>query len=533
MFLHFMHLSTFQLAKKTTDPQFHHYSMNRLIRIQLQPLGKTIQVPPGTPLRHVLFAYGVEFPCGGKARCRGCRIKVLEGEAPITPEQQQKLSPKEIAEGWRLACCVLVTNDLTIDLAQWEATILSDDTPFTFEPAPGLGIAIDLGTTTIVAQLIDRRTGQILGVQSALNSQATHGADIMTRIQYTLTKDNRQSLTRSVRDQIAFLVQTLFVNTSASISDLRSIVLVGNTVMHHLFCGLSVEPLAHYPFESPANGLQTFQPSDLNWDFPEHTAIQFLPCLGGFVGSDILAGILATRIHLSQNLQCLIDLGTNGEIVIGNKERLLCASTAAGPAFEGSRIFMGMRAVTGAISEVHMEQNKLVCSVLGGVSPRGICGSGLVDAVAVGLDMGAIQPQGRLTIKEEPFLLENPVKLIQADIRELQLAKGAIAAGVRILLTQWGAQPEQVERIYLAGAFGNYINHESARRIGLFHFSGSQIQPAGNTALLGAKMALFNVSQIIDHTGPLRKRIRHVNLNADPRFEEIYMEEMRFPFSIR
>jgi uncharacterized 2Fe-2S/4Fe-4S cluster protein (DUF4445 family) len=503
--------------------------MNRLIHIELQPLGKTIRVRPGTPLRHVLFPYGVEFPCGGKARCRGCRIKIVQGEVPITPEQQQKLSPKELAEGWRLACCVLVTNDLTIDLAQWETPILSDDTPFSFEPAPGLGIAIDLGTTTIVAQLLDRSSGHILGVQSALNAQATHGADIMTRIQYDLIQDNRNALTRAIRNQIALLIPKLFHNVPASIDDLRSIVLVGNTVMHHLFCGLSVESLAHYPFESPANGLQTFRPSDLAWPIPENVLIQFLPCLGGFVGSDILAGILATRIHENSTLQCLIDLGTNGEIVIGNRERMLCASTAAGPAFEGARISMGMRAITGAISEVRLEQNKLVCGILGGGNPRGICGSGLVDAVAVGLDTGVIQPRGRLTNKEEPFLLQNPVKLTQADIRELQLTKGAIAAGLRILLDQWNAQPEQVEKVYLAGAFGNYINLESARRIGLIPFSASQIQSAGNTALLGAKMALFNMGRQIDPTTPLRQRIRHVNLNTDPRFEEIYIQEMQFP----
>lgn len=500
--------------------------MKPLLHIVLQPLGKTLQVHPGTPLRQVLFAHGVEFPCGGKARCRGCRIKVLQGEVPITPEQKLKLSPKELADGWRLACCVLATNDLTIDLAQWEATILSDDSAFAFDPAPGFGIAVDLGTTTIVAQLIDRGNGRLLSVQSALNAQAAYGADIMTRIQYALTEENRKSLESTIRDQIALLVQKLFHDIPASIADLRSIVLVGNTVMHHLFCGLSVEPLSHRPFESTADGLQSFRPSELDWKIPDSVTIKFLPCLGGFVGSDILAGILATRIHESQALQCLIDLGTNGEIVIGNHERMLCASTAAGPAFEGARISMGMRAVTGAISEVRLEQNKLVCGVLGGGTPRGLCGSGLVDAVAAGLDMGAIQPRGRLTNKEEPFLLENPVKLVQADIRELQLTKGAIAAGIRILLDQWGAPPEQVEKVFLAGAFGNYINRESARRIGLLPFSSSQIQPAGNTALLGAKMALFDASL---HTSPLRGRIRHVCLNSDPRFEEIYMNEMSFP----
>lgn len=506
--------------------------MNRQIHIELQPLGKTLQVHPETPLRHVLFTYGVEFPCGGKAHCRGCRIKVLHGEVPITPEQRLKLSDKELADGWRLACCVSVTSDLTIDLAQWEAPILSDDSSFAFTPAPGLGIAIDLGTTTIVAQLIDRRTGRVLNVRSALNTQAKHGSDIMTRIQFALLEENRKSLENMIREQIGLLIQKLFHNSSASIEELKSVVLVGNTVMHHLFSGVSVEPLARKPFESQNKGLQNFHSSALGWNIPGNVPIQFLPCLGGFVGSDILAGVMGTRMLESHTLQCLIDLGTNGEIALGNQERILCASTAAGPAFEGARISMGMRAATGAISEVHLEQNKLVCGVLGGGIPRGLCGSGLVDAVAAGLEMGAIQPRGRLTNKEEPFLLENPVKLVQADIRELQLTKGAIAAGVRILLDQWGARPEQVEKVYLAGAFGNYINRESARRIGLIPFSSNQIQSAGNTALLGAKMALFNVDVQKDHTTSMRQRIHHVNLNDDPRFENFYIEEMQFPSNV-
>ena len=166
--------------------------------------------------------------------------------------------------------------------------------------------------------------------------------------------------------------------------------------------------------------------------------MRFLPCLGSFVGSDILAGLLATKLHESERLAALIDLGTNGEIVVGNRERMLCASTAAGPAFEGARISMGMRAATGAISEVRVRDGGLECHVLGNVAPRGICGSGLVDAVAAGLELGWISPKGRLA-NGDSLALAGPVSLNQWDVRELQLAKGAIAAGLRILLEQWGA----------------------------------------------------------------------------------------------
>jgi len=262
------------------------------------------------------------------------------------------------------------------------------------------------------------------------------------------------------------------------------------------------------------------------------SAVRFLPCLGGFVGSDILAGILATRLHESGPLVGLVDLGTNGEIVIGNRERLLCASTAAGPAFEGARISMGMRAATGAISAVSIEGGALRCHVLGNVAPRGICGSGLVDAVAAGLDLGSIQPSGRLgNGTNGPLMLCPPVTLTQNDIRELQLAKGAIAAGIRLLLARWGAEAKDLTRLYLAGAFGNYISRASARRIGLLDFPIEMVKPAGNTALLGAKLALFNADEAACAYTSVRNRIQHVSLNAEPRFQEVFVEEMTFPAS--
>ena len=194
----------------------------------------------------------------------------------------------------------------------------------------------------------------------------------------------------------------------------------------------------------------------------------------------------------------MLDLGTNGEIVLGDRTRILCTSTAAGPAFEGARISMGMRAATGAISEVHVEGGELHCHVIGGGAPRGICGSGLVDAAAAGLQLGWLAPSGRLAQGDSVTLAE-PVSLTQKDIRELQLAKGAIAAGLRILLEQWGATESDLAQVYLAGAFGNYMNLSSAERIGLLHVPEERVVPAGNTALRGAKLALCGFSEGADH----------------------------------
>lgn len=503
-------------------------AVNNRVKIELLPLGRSFEVERGAPLQDFLFTHGVEFPCGGRGRCKGCKVRVVAGELPVSVEDRQRLSDVELSEGWRLACRGRATDDLRIDLAQWEATILTDETVFAFTPQEGLGIAVDLGTTTLVAQLLDLQTGHVLAVRTALNSQARFGADIMSRIDFAVMRDGKSRLENTIRDQLGQLTNELLRAAGADAPRLRRIVIVGNTVMHHLFCGLSVEPLSRVPFESPSPGPQVLRAGDLGWKIAPQTPVQFLPCLGSFVGGDLLAGVLATKLHEQDRLTALVDLGTNGEIVLGNREKILCTSTAAGPAFEGARISAGMRAATGAISEVSIRDGELQCHVIGGGAPRGICGSGLVDAAACALELGRLKPNGRLA-GHDVLQLQAPVQLIQTDIRELQLAKGAIAAGLRILLQQWGAPPEDLARIYLAGAFGNYINIESARRIGLLEGPAEKIQPAGNTALLGAKLALFNLTKDgADYAGVLRK-VRHVNLNEDPHFHEVFVECMTFP----
>jgi uncharacterized 2Fe-2S/4Fe-4S cluster protein (DUF4445 family) len=490
------------------------------VLIRLEPLGENIHVAGGTPLREILFAYGVEFPCGGEARCKRCRVRVIEGhldEAPSTGI----LTPRELAEGWRLSCRAVAQENATLEVGQWESSILSDESEIELDHGScrtGVGVAIDLGTTTLVAQLVDLQTAAVLGVRTALNPQARHGADVMTRVQFALDPSGRDELCRLIRDELGRMVRELACGHRAP----AVIHIVGNTVMHHLFCAIDVTPLAHAPFESPAMDAVEFTAQELNWPEAAGATIRFLPNLGGFVGSDILAGILATHIEHSEDLVALVDLGTNGEIVIGNRDGLICASTAVGPAFEGGRISCGMRAATGAISRVELEDGHLRCRVLGGGEARGICGSGLVDAVACGLEMGAVQPNGRI---RQPIRLADDLQLTQQDIRQVQLAKGAIAGGLRILLRRAGAQADDVTALYLAGAFGNYIKVASARRIGLLEFPDDIIQPAGNTALLGARRTLF----ADDNYSGLRAKIEHVPLAADPDFQDEYVSAMAFP----
>ena len=498
------------------------------IRIELLPLGEILSAPHGTSLHDVLFAKGVEFPCGGQGRCRGCRIRVIEGELPLTDAEENLLSREELEAGWRLACRGIVREDLKLDLAQWETPILADDSEFSFSPRDGLGVAVDLGTTTIAAQLIDMRSGKVLGVRTALNSQARHGADIMSRIEHATARNGQEQLKRLVREQVGGLIRELHAVSNESHPPLTEVVLVGNTAMHHFFCDIDITPLAQHPFEPVDGGLKVFHASQLGWELENDCVVRFLPCLGGFVGSDVLVGLLATRIHEQESPQALVDLGTNGEIVVGNREKLLVASTAVGPAFEGARISMGMRAATGAISGVVVQDHKLQCRVQGSVPPRGICGSGLVDAIAAGLELNHIEFSGRLA-GADTLVLSPPVQLTQGDIRELQLAKGAIAAGIRILVQQWGEMPGGLSRVYLAGAFGNYINRSSAQRIGLIAFDPDRVYPAGNTALRGAKLALFDDTPDLTSCRDILEMVEHVTLNSDASFQDIFVEELQFP----
>ncbi|MGA7710904.1 MAG: ASKHA domain-containing protein [Rhizomicrobium sp.] len=489
--------------------------------LTLSPAGRRLEVALGTPLQDVLFEQGVEFPCGGCGRCKGCRVRLLRGQLETNAEETEVLTAAELSDGWRLACQHTVESDLELELAQWEMPILGDHCVFTFAPQVGLGVAIDLGTTTIAAQLLDLKTAHVLAVETALNAQARHGGDIMSRVAFALRGGQRE-LERLIREQLRGMIELLLV--AAPDQSLIKVVLVGNTVMHHLFCGIDVMGLATNPFEPEHPERVRFSPHQLGWTFGEKAIVEFLPCIGGLVGSDILAGVVATGLHERAGLSALIDLGTNGEVVVGNREKLLCTSTAAGPAFEGARISMGMRAATGAISEVRVKDGAVVCRVIGEGTSRGVCGSGLVDAVAAGLDLGRIATNGRMMIETMP--LSGLVRLFPQDVRELQLAKGAIAAGLRILAAKLGATPDDIEVLHLAGAFGNYINRASARRIGLLSVPIDLILPAGNTALLGAKRALFEDAENWD---TLARRVVHVALNEEPSFQDTYAGEMSFP----
>lgn len=493
--------------------------MQNKITISLQPIDKKIEVNSGTPLTDVLHEFGVEFPCGGKGTCGSCKVRLLEGILKTDPVQQQKLDKLNLSENWRLACYCKAETDITLEVTQFENIILADNTKFEIKPQPGFGIAVDLGTTTIVVQLVNLENGQILDSVSDLNPQIRFGGDIISRIQSCLD-GHFNDLQHIIHKKTGEMIFSVIKKHEVEISKVS---IVGNTVMHHIFSGIPVNTLSFYPFHSPNQGAQTFTPNHLQWQLPETAYIKFYPSIGSFVGSDILAGIAATKMNENEKFSVLIDLGTNGEIVVGNREKIICASTAAGPAFEGAKISQGMRAVTGAISSVSSENGVITTHVIGNVKAKGICGSGLVDIMAILIEDEEIGLFGEINSGEEKISLAPKVFITQQDIREFQLAKAAIATGIQILMNQLKISYEETDQVFIAGGFGNFLNLRNVIRTGLIECDEDKIVKLGNTALIGAKMFLFENDEFIQK---ILEKTTHINLESDPGFQDIYIEKM-------
>ena len=493
--------------------------MIQKVNITLQPLGKIISVNKGTPLIDVLHEFGVEFPCGGKGACGNCKVKLLDGELKIDTVQQQKLDKLNLADNWRLACKCNAESDISLEISQFENIILADNSTFEFTPKTGFGIAVDLGTTTIVIQLINLKNGHILDSVSDINPQAKYGGDLIARIQSCID-GNKHEMQNLIRNKIGDIIQSILKKHPVEVSD---IVIVGNTVMHHIFSNLDVQSLSFYPFDSPNLGIQKFTPKALNWELSAETEIKFSPSIGSFVGSDILAGIAATKMAEREGYSILIDLGTNGEIVVGNRDKIICASTAAGPAFEGAKISQGMRATTGAISSVNFINGKLKSHVIGNAKAKGICGSGLIDVLAILLNQEKIGMFGEINSGEEKIEITPGVYLSQQDIREFQLAKAAIAAGVQLLINQLKITYDTIDKVFIAGGFGNFLNIKNVIRTGLIESDEDKIVKLGNTALIGAKMFLFENEEF---TKNILNKTTHINLEADGTFQDVYIDKM-------
>lgn len=419
------------------------------------------------------------------------------------------------------------------------------------------GVAVDIGTTTLVGTLVNLKTGLDLKVEAKINPQTSYGDDVISRIR-KCREDSKglAQLQRVIIGAINDIIDELVAAAGIDREHIYEIVMAGNTTMQQILCGIDPSALGELPFVPVFTDVPQLNATDLALEINPHGKVYVFPQIGGFVGGDTVAGIIASRLDREQETVLFVDIGTNGEIVLAHNGRLIATSVAAGPAFEGARISCGMRAVSGAIEKVVMDGD-LAINVIGNTRPAGLCGSGLIDAVAELLRLGLLEATGRLrTPSEVPsgappalrkrlleqnghvdFLLAHktetvsgkPMILTQRDIRELQLASAAIRAGTAILLEMAGLQSKDLKRVLLAGAFGNFIRRNHARRIGLLPpIPCDRIRFIGNASSLGAKRALLSVAE--KHSAvAIARAVQHVDLSLSSEFQMAFSSAMLFP----
>ena len=490
--------------------------------------GRKISAEPGQTLLEALRRQGLapDAPCGGNGKCGKCTM--LVDENPV------------------LSCQYVIAGDITVQsAARADSTrVLAQGDGARTEMAPlrsGCLAAFDIGTTTIVCYLLDGVSGDVLAVRSAVNPQESFGADVISRIQHALA-GSLDILTTLLRGEMSALLAKACADASKTPRQVGVVSFVGNPCMQQLFLGISPRNLAEIPFAPVLNHCQVLEARHF---LPECTnaALVVVPDISGYVGADTVGCILSTGMDHAEPMTLMVDIGTNGEMVLGNRRRLTACATAAGPALEGARIRFGMRGCQGAIDHVWLENGALQCSVIGGGTAVGICGSGLIDAVAVLLDAGLINQRGRLCLQESAPVLQEHLReeqtqrvfdlidgvyLTQEDIREVQMAKGAIAAGIDLMAAHLGISTDEIQQVLLAGAFGSYIRPESACRIGLLPPRLlSKIRAVGNAAGSGARRLACNQWEMA-RAQQAAQQTEFLELASMPGFQKCFARNMLF-----
>jgi uncharacterized 2Fe-2S/4Fe-4S cluster protein (DUF4445 family) len=429
--------------------------------------------------------------------------------------------------------------------ANWKVTaVLADDVLIDVEPGDTSGrrhaIAFDLGTTTVVATLLDLETGQPQAVQSILNAQQPFGADVISRISAIMMDEGALStLQRHAHETLQQLTEEVCGEAGVDPAEVYEIVVAGNMTMIQIALGIDPEPLSMAPFTVVARRLPEATAADFGVGVhPRAPAVTF-PALGAYVGPDIVAGILATGITLDRRVRLFIDVGTNSEIVLGSSAKTLATAAPAGPAFEAAQIKCGMRAADGAIEGVKIVDGEVQLTVIGDIEPVGLCGSGLVDAVAQLVGAGLLDRSGRFVLgaserfgkigEENVYYLSDDVYLSQRDVRELQFAKASIATGWNILCRDLGIEPGEISQVLLGGSFGSYLSAASAVKIGLVpNLPLARIVSAGNVAGEGAKIAALSVTERAA-ANAVPDEVEYVELSGRPDFNDLFIDQLGFP----
>ena len=491
--------------------------------------------------------------CGGKGLCGKCTIKVLNGDFEITQKDKEFFSNTQLSDGFRLACCAKVMTDCTIKMETNQETfevitvneIVEKSQYEQIKEFDRIGIAIDIGTTTIAMQLINCKNGMIIDTYTDVNHQRAYGSDVISRIQSSregnleeLQERIQKDLLNGFHYLVSNFAQQLYISEVEAIEKVEKIVIAANTTMIHLLMGYSCEGLGTFPFKPITLDLlkRSFYEvfSDSYLDVP----VVILPGISTFVGGDIVSGMLLRNFYDTEEISLLVDLGTNGEMALGNADKIMVTSTAAGPAFEGGNIKDGMGSIQGAISQIRVEKEEEKTNVfyetIGNTTPKGICGTGVVDMVYELLrneiidEMGTFRDEG-----QDAFVLAEKadgsvISFTQNDIRQLQYAKAAIRSGIDLLIQKYGIVFSDVKHIFLAGGFGYKIDISKAIGIGMIpeEFKNRTLA-IGNSSLGGAIIALTND----DYENKIAKICsvsKEITLALEDEFNEQYLENMYF-----
>ena len=487
--------------------------------IQVLVNGKNVIAEKGVTLSDVIKG---EKPCGGHGKCRKCKVRVKGSLSEPTPEELRFLSQHELSCGVRLACLTQALGDCEIQTlsAVKDPQIKTNGVLPERQLNPlfsTYGVAVDIGTTTLVAQLYNTEGGMI-AESSRLNPQSEWGADVISRIEAALNGKAAQ-LSKAIRTALNEMISAF--SAVIDTNKIDAVVITGNTVMLSLLTEQSLEPFSHAPFNVKRLFGETLAADTLSlFSLRPDTQVYLPPCISAFVGADITCAILATEL-CKKTTAMLADIGTNGEMALWHNGKLTVCSTAAGPAFEGVGISMGMQGITGAIDKVMLKDGKLVAHVIGNKEPIGICGSGLIDAVACLIEAGMVDETGYL--KNDMAPIASNVALVQEDIRAFQLAKSAICAGLLTLIEEQKLRPSDLSSLYIAGGFGNYLDTENAIKIGLLPRELAALTcTVGNAAISGAAMLLLDSTiKTVAHT--MIQEVHVLDLAMNSAFSEHYM----------
>lgn len=539
--------------------------MQQRITINLNTDSKTAGKPTILEYCRSHGVTGIEAPCGGKGTCGKCKVTVTKPYYKEVLACQTKICDgmEIIVGGGTITGVGTDMNEAKVSASDDMVVLVDRKADVQENPVSVYGnhssnagtlAACDIGTTTVVCYLIDKETGQIISTRSGANPQRSFGADVLSRIDAAARADDNDKANGGLQLMQSQIVSLLngFISemlTECGRTEVCLFSVAGNTVMCHLLMGISPEKLGRAPFMPDEYFGREFNPLDIGLENCQ-TMIIF-PAVSGFVGGDITAGMMET-VNCNE-LTLYLDIGTNGEMALGKGDRYVCCATAAGPAFEGAQIEMGMPASRGAVDKVWLEGRRIKYSVIGNDRPVGLCGSGLIDALAILLKAGIIDENGTILSGQElPILFRSyvfeleaedaaqssesslavhiapGVYITQEDIRKLQLAKGAIAAGIDILFKEYGCKPCDLDILTFAGGFGNYIDKASAAAIGLFPPELlDRAKEVGNAAGNGAVSAALS-QEAWESSLDISGKMRYIELASYPHFDEIYVEHMNF-----